>query len=255
MSARKTYCYDFVYTDEVMNRKPVRKPGEDLRDLPTYTIPETATLLAASPRTVQSWYGEDSRILTASGNVGDIQLLSFRDLTETYILQILRSHYDLSMQSLRRIMENAKKETGKNRPLLEADLKILFGKLILTKPRRGQRPRHMVDLGSPGRQLAIPELVDLIGTRISKDPKGAPAAIYPWRLLTTEDQSRPVSMDPEVLSGRLVVTGTRIPVRALLGMRLSKVPEEEIARIYDLSLDVVKRALLHIERPIHKKAA
>ncbi len=113
----------------------------------------------------------------------------------------------------------------------------------------------MIDLCSEGRQLAIPELVDLIGQRIIKDSNGSPSTIFPWRLLSNEENSRPVSLNPEIMSGRLVVTGTRIPVRVILSMKQANKTENDIARIYGLDVETVKKALLHIERPIHKKAA
>jgi uncharacterized protein (DUF433 family) len=239
----------------VLKHRPVRNSGQDLRDLPTYTLPEAATFLAMSQGKIHYWYDGPTPFLTSSEKTQGTRLLSFRDLSEAYVLQILRTHYRFSMQALRQILKKASKETGFERPLLECDLRMLFDKLILAEPGRGSRPRQMVDLSSQGRQLAIPELVDLIGKRITKDAKGNPRTIYPWRLLSQQEQSRPVSMDPDVLSGRLVVTGTRIPVRILLGMKLARKSEEEIAEIYRLDVDAVRRALLHIERPIHKKAA
>ena len=234
-------------------RKPSLSHGEDLRDLPTYTIPEASLYLAAPNNTLRSWY-QDPRVLKSS-SVKETSLLSFHDLTEAFILHTLRAKFNYSMQRMRLILENLKNETGKARPLLECDLMLVFNRLVIIKPAVGHRPRLMVDLCSHGSQLAIPELVDLIGTRITKDSKRMPVAIYPWRLLSNEEQNYPVAIDPNVMSGRLVVAGTRIPVRTLLALKQSNKSDEEIADLYGLKPENVKRALLHIERPIHKKAA
>ena len=234
-------------------RKLSLGPGEDLRDLPTYTIPEASLYLAASNSTLRSWY-QDLHVLKSSP-VNETKLLSFNDLTEAFILHALRTNFNYSMQRMKLILENLRNETGKARPLLECDLKLVFNRLVIIKPAVGRRPRLMIDLCSHGSQLAIPELVDLIGTRITKDSKRMPVALFPWRLLSNEEQNRPVAIDPNVMSGRLVVAGTRIPVRTLLALKQLNKSEEEIAELYGLKPENVKRALLHIERPIHKKAA
>jgi uncharacterized protein (DUF433 family) len=62
-----------------------------------------------------------------------------------------------------------------------------------------------------------------------------------------------VSLDPDVMSGRLVVTGTRIPVSILLRRKLDGEPPEKIAEDYKISADLVKKALQHIE--VRQKAA
>ena len=207
--------------------------------------------IAASSSTLRSWY-QQLDVLRPSGQ--DTQLLSFLDLTEAFILHSLRTNFNYSMQRMRLIIDNLRAE-GKARPLIECDLRVVFNRLVIVKEARGRRPRMMVDLCSHGSQLALPELVDLIGARIKKDSKGLPLAIYPWRLLSDDEKNRPVAIDPNVMSGRLVVAGTRIPVRTLLALKQSNRSEEEIAELYGLELEKVKRALLHIERPIHKKAA
>lgn len=238
----------------MLNRKPVRQPDQDLRDVPTYTIPEAAGYLAVPQRTMQYWFSKRVGMLEASGSYfGDIALLSFIDLAEAYVLEVLRSVYEFNLATLRNIVVNAKKETNLEHPLIEADLRVLFKKIILAKPAHGGRPRQMIDLGKV-QQLVIPELVDLLGQRILVDRKRIPYRIYPWRLLSTERESRPVSMSPDVLSGRLVVTGTRVPVRVLLGQKLSGKSPGQIATDYHLSLEIVQKALAHIERPIQKAA-
>lgn len=107
------------------------------------------------------------------------------------------------------------------------------------------RKREFVDL-SHSRQLAIPEVVDVLGRRVLIDSKGSPYRIYPWRFLLKDD-SRPVSLDPDVLSGRLVITGTRIPVRVILGRKLEGESAQHIADDYDIDLAAVQKALEHVE--------
>ena len=103
--------------------------------------------------------------------------------------------------------------------------------------------------------IPLNEFVDELGERILRDKHRLPRRLYPWRLFTPGDDSRPVSMDPDIVSGRLVVTGTRIPVSILLGKRIKGQSDGQIARSYHLTVEVVEKALRHIDRPISKKAA
>ena len=84
-------------------------------------------------------------------------LLSFSDLAEAYVLALLTRFYDFRLAALRNIVENAKQETGLDRPLIKADLKVLFNSVVIEKPARGIRSRHMVDLAHGGRNLVFNE--------------------------------------------------------------------------------------------------
>ena len=235
------------------NRKPILKDGQDRRDLPTYTVLEAATYLGISPRTASYWFEKSNNILTPSGRTGSIALLSFNDLTEAYVLSLLTKYYDFGLVKLKQIVNNAKAETGLARPLIAADLKVVLGQLILDKPARGRRVRQAVDLSN--RNLIFPQFVDQLGKRIVRDGKSAPSRIFPWRLVKGDDESRPVSVDPDIHSGCLVVTGTRIPVTVLWGKFNRGRTEEDLAKSYQISTEAVQKALAHIARPIHKKAA
>lgn len=232
-----------------MTAKPIRKPGQDVRLLPTYTIPEAATFLAIRQRTLFSWYEGNEPILKSSGMYGSIHLLSYRDLEEAYRVYLLRERFHFSLQFLRRSMQNARRMFRSQHPLQRADaIKECLQDLVYDKPARGKAPRTITSLGqAPGQQF-VKEVADLFSERIV-----AGEFIFPWRYAATDKQSRPVSLNPHIMSGRLVVTGTRIPVIALLGRKRSGEKVGEIARDYGLDPDAVEKALTHIG--LHQKAA
>jgi uncharacterized protein (DUF433 family) len=60
-------------------------------------------------------------------------------------------------------------------------------------------------------------------------------------------------MNPAIMSGRLVVVGTRIPVNTLLGYRYAGKSVEQIANDYSLDPEVVEKALIHLG--VRQKAA
>ena len=237
----------------MLTRKPVIEIGQELRDLPTYTIPEAAEFLAIPRRTLFYWTEGLNPIINVSDYIGEIALLSFRDLAEVYAIEVLRSFYGFTLPALREFARNARTETQLSHPFSEGDLYVVLNKLVLKKGATGRRPAYALDL-SRGRNLVIPQFVEMIGERLTKDRKHITKKIYPWRLLSHEDRSTPVSLDPDVLSGRLVVAGTRIPVRVLQGMKARGKTDQEIAGEYRLSPETVRKALLHIERPVQKVA-
>jgi len=134
-------------------------------------------------------------------------------------------------------------------PLQRADaVKECLKDLVYDKPARGKNPRTITSLGQKPGQQVVKEVVDLFAERIV-----AGEFIFPWRFAATDHDSRPVSMNPNIMSGRLVVAGTRIPVNVLLGSKRAGETIEEIAKDYGLEREIVEKALIHIG--IRQKAA
>jgi len=244
-----TPCRIYNPEDAMLKNKPSRRPGQDLRTVPTYTIPEAAGFLAIRPRTMFSWYEGEEPILKASGKYGSIHLLSYRDIEEAYRVYLLRERFQFSLQFLRKSMRNARTMFRSTHPLQRADaVKECLRDLVYDKPSRGQNPRTITSLGqSPGQQL-VEEVVNLFAERIV-----AGQFIFPWRFASTDNDSRPVSMNPSIMSGRLVVIGTRIPVNVLLGDKRAGGTMEGIAKDYGLDRGIVEKALIHIG--VRQKAA
>jgi uncharacterized protein (DUF433 family) len=236
----------------VLRNKPSRRLGQDLRQLPTYTIPEAATFLAIKPRTLFSWYEGNSPILKSSGCYGSIHLLSYLDLEEAYRVWLLREKYDFSLQYLRKAMTNARTMFHSQHPLRRADaVKECLDDLVYEQPARGKHPARVTSIGDkPGQQI-LKEVADLFSERIVPDE-----GIFPWRFAATnrEDRDiRPVSLNPRIMSGRLVIAGTRIPVGMLAGLKRAGAKVGEIAKDYSLDISIVQQALTHIG--IRQKAA
>jgi uncharacterized protein (DUF433 family) len=224
-----------------------RGRGEDLRDYPTYTIPEAATFLGMSRRTLQSWIADDP-IWKVSGARFAVPLLSFRDIAQAYYIQIVRKHFHLSMAETRSVLAQVRKESKAQYPLLGRNVVLFFKHIILIRPARGKQPRRNIDLTS-NRQLGISEVIDLFATRIQRDRKGEGAKLFPWRQWTPGDDARPVEIDPEIMSGRLVVTGTRIPVQVLWNRHKGNESIPRLAADYALDETKITLAISHLEPP------
>jgi uncharacterized protein (DUF433 family) len=233
----------------VFHKKPIRQPKQSLAELPTYTIPEAAVFLGMSERRLQDWYSGESPILKASGHIGNVLLLSFRDLEEAYKVYLLRSKHSKSLQYLRKAMSDARAKTGSEHPLLTHDIDVMK-RLALIIPGRGRRKRRAITLGDPSVPDYIPEVVKSWGIRISKTRD----EIFPWRYASNDDTSTPVSLNPEVMSGRLVLSGTRIPVNMLWGRMKSGEKIEDIADDYRIDAKQVRQALAHVDKALPKVA-
>ena len=242
----------------MFHNKPTPKSRQDVRTLPTYTIPEAAAILAINQWTLAEWYAGEEPILKASGSYqdrGNIKLLSFRDLEEAYKVHLLRTKFHKSMQYLQKALLEARMETGSEHPLLDFRV-LVFKNLALDLPSKGASPRQMIPLGMDGHaSLYIPDVLDTWGKRIIEDSEGKAEQIFPWKRSETDDVSRPVSVSANVLSGRLVVTGTRVPVEMLAGYVASGKTVEQIAELYRLDVETVRKALQHIERPELQKVS
>jgi uncharacterized protein (DUF433 family) len=233
----------------VLHRKPIRAPKQLIAELPTYTIPEAAEFLAMTAARLYDWYAGDNPILKASGSIGNILLLSFRDLEEAYKVFLLRSKHYKSLQYLRKAMSDARDKTSSNHPLLTHEIDVME-RLALIVPGRGKRRRKAITLGDPYTPDYFPEVVKAWGVRISKTKD----EIFPWRYASVDDRSTPVSLNPEIMSGRLVMTGTRIPVHMLWGRMRTGERVEDIADDYRIDAVRVWQALAHIDKTVPKMA-
>ena len=235
----------------VLRNKPSREPGQEMRRLPTYTIPEAALFLAIPVRTLGSWYEAEPPILKASGSYQGIHLLSYLDMEEAYRVWLLREKYHFSLQKIRRSMINARRMFHSQHPLRRYDaVKECLNDLVYHQPARGTTAARTTSLGDkPGQQI-LREVADLFAERIADE------GMFPWRYAASDrpDRSiRPVSLNPYIMSGRLVIAGTRIPVGMLAGRKKAGAKVEEIAKDYSLDPTVVEQALIHLG--LRQKAA
>jgi uncharacterized protein (DUF433 family) len=234
---------------QMLLNKPMRKRRQDARMVPTYTIPEAAAMLAINRWTLADWYEGPKPLLKPSGTYldnGNIKLLSFRDLEEVYKVHLLRTRHGKSMQYLQDALPDARKITRSEHPLLDYEI-IVFKQLGLDMPPKGKQPRKMIPLGRGQMSLYIPDVIETWGHRIVQDSSGRGEQIFPWRDAYRDEVSRPVSINANVLSGRLVVTGTRIPVGVLRAYHESGRSIEKIAELYSLDVETVRKALHHFE--------
>ena len=241
---RRSFELRFGYTSDVSYR-PQLAAGQDRRDLGRYSIPEAAGFLAVPQRTMRRWFLGEHRLFKPSYRRGGNVLLSFNDVTEAYIVEVLRTHYCFSPIKLRRIVEALRVTSKLDKPLAQREFYAIpeFQNFVDRRTVKGQRAN--IDLAHHG-NLVFDEFVAALGKRVQRDGRGRACRLYPWKESTSDEA--PLSMDPEVLSGELVVSGTRIPAVMLYETMLSGKTADEIARSYHLEPDLIRKVLNYFER-------
>jgi uncharacterized protein (DUF433 family) len=229
-------------------RKP-RATHEVLRDYPTYSIPEAAVILAMSRRTLQRWVS-DAPFFSVAGDDQPQKLLSFKDLTQIYYLQFLRRHARLSEVQTRQVLDSARQITGSAYPLLHESIRA-WPRHVVWSSKTDDR---VIELFKPRGQYVFREVANMFASRVDRDKRGLTLRIYPWRLWKEGDTRRPVEVDPMILSGRLVITGTRIPVMSVAVRTKSGEPLPDIAKDYGISQQRITQSLRHLEIGLRKAA-
>jgi uncharacterized protein (DUF433 family) len=196
-------------------------------------------------RTMRSWFLGEKRLFKPSyRHHGDV-LLSFNDVTEAYIIRVLRDHYDFKPMKLRKIVRALRVRSKLDKPLAQREFYAIpeFQSFVDKRMVKGQTAH--IDLAHDG-NLVFNEFVAALGKRVQRDGKGRACRLYPWKESGSDES--PLSMDPDVLSGELVVSGTRIPAAMLYEKKLAGKTAEEIARSYHLGLDLITKVLNYFER-------
>ena len=234
----------FGYTSHVSPRPQIRE-GQDKRDVGRYSIPEAAGYLAVPARTMRRWFLGERRLFNPSYRRGGDVLLSFNDVTEAYIIEVLRNHYDFSPIKLRRIVEALRVRSNLDKPLAQREFYAIpeFQSFVDRRVIRGQQTN--IDLAHHG-NLVFDQFVAALGKRVQRDRRGHACRLYPWK--ESDSDESPLSMDPDVLSGELVVSGTRIPATMLYAKKLAGKTAAQIARSYHLKPALIRKVLNHFER-------
>jgi uncharacterized protein (DUF433 family) len=239
----RTFRRLFGYTAAVPSL--TLRTGQDVRDLGRYSIPEAAAFIAVPSRTMRRWFLGEQRFFRPSYHRGSDVLLSFNDVTEAFIVESLRHHWEFGPHAIRAILHELRKKTKLDRPLVQRPLAVIpeFKQVVAMVPSKGKT--IYPDLAHH-QNLVFDDFVHSMGMRIRRDRKGMPVRIFPWKDSNSEDQ--PVSIDPDVMSGELVVTGTRIPAARVLANYYAGKSAEQIADSYDLDRNLIRKVILHFER-------
>lgn len=190
---------------------------DDPREIPAYTFAEASRYLHIPVTTIRSWlcgttWTDSSRKKRSFQRVIDLpekglNLLSFFNLAETYVLRSLRDQYDVRLDLIRKALEFVQSESGWDRPLIQEDFRTDGVRLFV------ERLGRLLDASS--QQLMIPGVLEDRLNRI--DWQNALAVrLYPYtRPEPSSDAPKRVVIDPARSFGRPIVEGTGVPTSVI----------------------------------------
>lgn len=223
-----------------MTRRPI--PAEDLRDIPMYLLPEVARYLHLPSSTLRDWvdgrHGRSPAPAVINRPSGKDARLSFNNLVEAHVLRALRYEHKVSMQAVRRALEDAQAEFGIERLLIDQGLHAAPGEMFL---REYGRLMSLTKLN----QLAMEEILHRFLRRLVRDAEGLPVRLYPFVAPGFADDRRVITIDPRLSYGRPSLASKGIST-AILAERVNAGESmEELADYYGVDEQDVKEAIVY----------
>ena len=217
---------------------------EDLRGLPTCTIPEVAHYLAVPPPTIRYWSVgrgpcEPLIELPECSPTGPT-LLSFFNLVELHVLAAIRRKHGVAMPKVRKaikyLMRTAPSAIDRRHPLIsyqmEADGLDLFIK------RYGQ----MINISQAG-QLGMRELIETALHRIDRDSHQVPIRLFPFTRSEMRNAPGMVVIDPRLSAGRPVIAGTGLTTQIIAERYKAGESVSQLAADYGRDKSEIEEAL------------
>ncbi|MFY9344840.1 MAG: DUF433 domain-containing protein [Planctomycetota bacterium] len=222
-----------------MNAPPTDK--RDPRDVPNYTLAESARWLGLVPATMRVWLvGQDYRTSSGKKRMQPIVRparaeglgLSFWNLVECSVVASIRKTHGVSFQKVRRALDYVQRQLGTPRPLIQEQFATDGVNLFV------ERLGRLIAASQNG-QTAMREILAASLTRIERDSKGLAARLFPWSHRPSEPMV--VSVDPRVSFGRPVLANTGITVEVILGRFWAGDTIEHLALDYRVPEDSIEQ--------------
>ena len=229
--------------------------GRNPLDMPLYTYAEASRYLKIPISTVRAWsvgryytYAGEKRFAKSLIDIsGDRKLpLSFHNLVELDVLNSLRNVHEVSSNTVRVGLENAREELGTQRPLLSDNLHI-FGRRLFT-----DQSGKLIELTNLA-QAALEGVLRQVLHKVQRNEDKLPMKFFPDVDSAPIDQ--PIMINPKVSFGKPVLTNSGIRT-SMIALRLnSGETNQEIANDYGIDIDeVTSAALYEYEHKRYKRA-
>ena len=185
----------------------------DPRELPAYSIPESAHYLRIPRSTLRAWVA--GQVYRSNGVTRSFRpiialpdrhapLLSFVNLVEAHILDALRREHEVPLQKVRKAITYLSQHLASRHPLVEQRFETDGVHLFIRQ--YGQ----LVNISQSG-QLAMRQILEAYLRRVEWDELGVVARLYPFTRKRLIDEPRAVVIDPRISFGRPVLAGSGIP--------------------------------------------
>ncbi len=185
---------------------------QDVRELPTYALPEASHYLRIPVATLRSWVigrwyptevGE--KFFRPVITLPDKKrlLLSFVNLVEAHVLDAIRRKHKIPLPKVRIAIDYLMQRFSSKHPLANKEFETDGLNLFIDK--YGQ----LINISQAG-QLAMRNILEAHLRRIEHDLAGFAVKLYPFTRKRQPEEPKWVVIDPYVSFGRPVLVGTGI---------------------------------------------
>jgi uncharacterized protein (DUF433 family) len=225
-----------------------RAKPKSVLDTPNYGPIEAAEFLHIPYETIRYWISSETGPIVVPAQKRP-QILSFKNLVECYVLDILRRVEGISMPRVRfsvetlRALQEAKHIMHSNHPLADHDLKVDRKlKCLYIYDKYGK----IVNLTSGG-QIEVPEWVEPFLRRLVRDRDGVARSFHPLLQRSDAPESAAndpqyVLVDPRISFGKPVLAGTGISTEVIAGRLRAGDTEQELVSEYGRTLAEIRAA-------------
>ena len=205
-------------------------PSQSLSDTPAYSAAQAAHYVGVPVQTLQGWVARGLISVPGPGAV------TFNNLAEAHVLKAMRRVHGLSLQAIRKALEELAQSRSNAHPLLDesfetdgVDLCIRDHDAVINLSKRSQREFR--------------EFVSLYMHRIQRDEKGRVASLYPFIVADLPGEPKHISISPAVSFGKPVVAGTGISTSVIVGRFKARDSVADLALEYQLAPEVLEDAI------------
>lgn len=216
--------------------------ARDLVGIGLYTPAEAGRLLRIAPAKITRWLrGHEANgkryepLWQPQVDLGEEGIfLGFRDLQEVRVASTFIAQ-GLSAQRVRQAVELARDLVGDARPLSTARFRS-DGRTVFLQVVEEDGQTKLIDLFR--KQFAFRDILERSLTNLDYDEAGIPAVWWPL------GRAKSVKIDPARSFGQPIEAETAVPVEALVTAVEAEGSPEAAARVWDVPVRAVKRALV-----------
>src|ERR1035441_1022641 len=241
VTPRSGHCQtsSFRYTSAALMRKLQIDPYE----IPNYSIEESARYLHVHQQKIMYWvFGTETAAPLSTLYRRNPALLSFKNLVECFVLESLRNIHGVSLQAVRRSIEELRILKQSKYPLADHDLHTENRHLIYLD-ESGQELTCLTRSG----QLVFRDLILPFLKRVERNEKGIARRLFPFtrkeHLKTPTQAPRDVVIDPTVSFGMPILVDSRISTAFLLSRRRGGASIPELAADYGRPTAEIEEAI------------
>lgn len=221
----------------------MKRHSEDLLEIANYGVPEASAYLHVPVSTLRYWtLGTSSeQPLVRLAAIRPSPLLSFKNLVECYVLEVMRVAHRVSVRNIRYSLKTALEKYPSAHPFADYVISTRGNHIYLDDDL-------LVDL-SRGGQLVIREFLASSLRRVDRDKLGLAKRLYPFlqkkeMLQAHLEAPRTVVIDPAVSFGMPVLANSRISTSFLASRYRGGDSISALARDYGRQEGEIEEALI-----------